>query len=135
MGRKILQGLAHDMCQIFLGYQVWDDLSRLERLGGGTLTIELISGHCTKDEEHIEPFAIIEKLRAWLSTQLSSHGLERSDIEEAVLAVDYTVRENAGHWWKRDRHRTWNFHFHCRSTIRGFSRDYSSVADGYYQFA
>ena len=145
MGRKALQGMAHNMCQIFLGHQVWDDLPQLVQLGRGTLQIDVISGHCTKDEHHIEPLAMVEKLRQWLSQQLPANGLTLSDIEEAKLAVDYTVsevaytiRENAGHWWKWNRNRyccTWDFHFRCRSTMRAFGHDYSSVAEGDYQLA
>lgn len=135
MKRKATQGLADNVCQMFLGHQVWDDLPRLEELGGGTLRIEVVSGHCTKDGQHIQPLAIVQKLRDWLEVQLVSNGLDLGDVEEAVLTVDYTVRENAGHRWDRDRHRTWDFHFRCTSTIRAFAREYSSVAEGDYQLA
>ena len=135
MTRKVLHGLAHNMCQIFLGYQIWADLSQLETLGAGRLQLELLSGRCAKDEHLIEPLAIVQKLRDWLEVQLVSNGLKLSDIEEAFLAVDYTVREGASHWWGRGWHRTWDFYFRCRSTIRAFGRDYSSTAEGEKQFA
>lgn len=135
MKRKAVQGLAHNMCQMFLGHQVWDDLARLEELGGGTLRIEVVSGHGTKDEQHIQPLAIVQKLRDWLDVQLFSNGLDLADVEETALTVDYTVRATPGHWWDQDRHRTWDFRFRCRSTIQAFRREYSSAAEGTYQFA
>jgi len=84
MKRKAVQGLAHNMCQMFLGHQVWDDLA---------------------------------------------------DVEVAALTVDYTVRANPGRRWERGRHRTWDFRFRCRSTIQAFRGEYSSAAEGTYQFA
>ena len=65
MGRKALQGLANNLCQIFLGHQSYDDLPEIERLGKGRYEIDVLTTICKKDGIEIESFAISGKLQQW----------------------------------------------------------------------
>jgi hypothetical protein len=123
MGRKALQGLAHNACQIFLGYQVYNDLPNLEQLGEGRLCIDILTGDCTKDSLPVGPLAIATLLNDWLSQQLTALGLVAEDIGKANLAVDYTFRKGDGYWHEDTYFPSTRFFFQCSSTIEALGRE------------
>lgn len=73
--RKRLQHCADTLCHIFCGWRLANSYKDLERLGTGTLSIDVIVGSCRFDGVPIEPPSIATELHCWLREDLATHGI------------------------------------------------------------
>jgi hypothetical protein len=131
MGRKVLQGLANTLCQIFLGYQCQVDLPEIERLGKGRYEIDILTTICKKDGREIDSFLVAGKLQQWFFTQVVKQKISLEKIRRAVLIIDVTNIEEIPHMllgyglWKSTY-----FSFECLSYINAFGREYTAQDSG-----
>ena len=138
MGRKVLQGLAANICQIFLGYQCYEDLPGLERLGKGRYDIDILTMMCNKDGIEIDSLTIAGKLQQWFFTQLGKENIPLEEIQRAVHTINLTdvrmvpysllLREH-GLWSRRNKRTEFkltNFKFECVSHINAYGREYTA---------
>lgn len=92
MRRKVLQGYANTICDVFLGWRGRCDDPVLAELGSGTLVIDVLTGTATHDGVSvIEPTATGTFLYRWLREQAERHRVPLDGILRAELVVRYTV--------------------------------------------
>ena len=137
MGRKILQGLAKNLCQIFLGWQCYYDLPGIERLGKGKYEIDVLTKSCKKDGMEINSLKISEKLQLWFSNRLKVENISLQEIQSATLLIEVTDIQAESYWvrlrWFWLRPRRYNltiFFFDCHSHICAFGREYKAQDSG-----
>lgn len=137
MGRKVLQGLAKNLCQIFLGYQCYEDLPEIERLGKGRYEIDILTTMCKKDGMKIESLSISEKLQQWFFTQLGKENIPLEEIQRAVLVINVADIQEHPYWlrlrkyWFRPRKYKWTeFNFECVSYINAYGCEYTAKDSG-----
>jgi hypothetical protein len=131
MGRKVLKGLANNLCQIFLGYQCYQDLPEIERLGKGRYEIDILTTICKKDGMEIDSFLVSGKLQQWFFTQVRKEKISLEEIRRAVLIVDVINIQEIPHWLQG--HGLWkstDFSFECISYINAFGREYIAQDTG-----
>ena len=73
--RKRLQHSADTFCQMFCGWRLANSYKDLERLGSGTLSIDVLVGSCRFDGTPIEPLSIAGELHSWLCEDLAAQGI------------------------------------------------------------
>ena len=110
---------------MFLGYRIHQDLPRLEELGEGTFSIDLLTGNCTKDDRWIEPLLIATEFRVWLGKQLARNGVDVKDVEKALITTEMIVEKRLFKSWVLTY-----FLFKCTSLIHAFGREYYATKQG-----
>jgi len=128
MGRKVLHGLADNICQIFLGFQCYEDLPKIEQFGKGRYEIDILTMICKKDGMKIESLAIFGKLQQWFVTQLRKENIHLEEIQGAALVVDVTNIQEIGFWPRKYKYT--DFYFECASYINAYGREYTAQDSG-----
>jgi len=60
------------VCRMFSGAHLVHDFRQLSALGSGTLFIDLINGTCRHDRRPVPRLVMVDRLRTWLKSNLSS---------------------------------------------------------------
>jgi hypothetical protein len=92
MRRKRLKHSAHVLCQIFCGWQLYDDWDTLAERGSGLLVIDLLQGLCRHNDEAIADLHITDVLLAWLVEELQAHNIPLAALEEVRLEVEIALQ-------------------------------------------
>ena len=140
MGRKVLKGLAKTLCQIFLGYQCYQDLPEIEQLGKGRYEIDILTMMCKKDGTEIDSLAIAGKLQQWFFTQMEKEKISLGEIRSAALIVEVTDIQEIPYrlpfilslrygFWPR-KYKVTDFYFKCVSHINAYGREYTAQDSG-----
>ena len=112
MRRKVLQGFANTLCQMFAGCYRYADDDRLARLGGGDVRIDCLAGRATLNGHPIETLYIVGHLSAWLKRALASAGIPVASIIRAELVAPCTVEP-----FLDGTRRLWSVWYTCTSEI------------------
>ena len=95
MRRKALQGLANNLCQMFVGHQAYNDVQDiLAPLSEGrwvVLEISLLTGQCRAVGELL-PLPIAGVMQGWLAEQLRRQKIPAEAIPSAMLHVEYRAK-------------------------------------------
>jgi len=91
VSRKRLQHSADTFCHMFCGWRLANSYKDLERLGGGTLSIDVLVGACRFDGLAIEPPNIAGELHAWLRDDLAAHGIPIDTLLRASLTAHLSI--------------------------------------------
>ena len=83
MRRKRLQHVADTLCHMFCGWRLLFSFAKLERIGSGTLEIDVLERTCRFEGEEIERLTIADELHAWMTGDLAAHDMATSDLREA----------------------------------------------------
>ena len=130
MGRKTIQGLAKNLCQIFLGWQSYQDLPAVERMGKGQYEIDILTTLCKKDGVEIGSLDIARKLQEWFSTRLRVENISLEEIKRAILIIDVIYIQERRYWLRLKRYKMSNFMFKCFCHIEAFGRKYTAQDKG-----
>ena len=117
MARKVFQDFAHVLCQRFIETPSNKDLVNLVVLGGGTLTLDIMTQKATCNRFPINPLPYSEDARNWIASQIAMIG--------AGLTVEYTFdlsRKAALSIMPIAK-----FDFACTGSITSRNRQYVSV--------
>lgn len=87
MGHKILKDHAHTICQMFVGWRMAQDLEILAAIPEGQLTIDVLRGECQHESLGRINSSIASEISAWFKHRLTAHGIEQSEVLQAVLTV------------------------------------------------
>jgi len=142
MGRKVLQGLAKNLCQIFLGWQSYKDLPRIAELGKGEYEIDILKMLCKKDGIEIELFQIAEVLQTWFFARLIRKKIHPEEIKKAILIVKFIDTREGPVWQFRvgdkklrlSKLKSTVLVFECTSHIQAFDREYVAHDTGQRDF-
>jgi len=96
MRRKRLQHVAQNLGQMFCGWQLFQDWSRLSSLGAGIIEMDFRTGLCTHNGVTIPPLTMMEVLGHWLNDDLKSQGLSLESLETATLKVEFSTERHTG---------------------------------------
>lgn len=95
MRRKSLQGLANNLCQMFVGHQAYHDVQDiLTPLSEGrrvVLEIDVLTGQCVA-EGAVLPLHISQVMQDWLAEHLRRQRIPPDAIQAATLRVEYRAR-------------------------------------------
>ncbi len=142
MRRKVLQGLANNLCQMFVGYQAYYDVQDiLTPLSQGRrvkLEIDVLTGQCVAEGE-VLPLHISGVMQGWLAEQLRRRKIPAEAIQSATLRVEYRAWQvkytNPQTWWDRLKEKLgrqgWYFlesetEFSCRASLQTSDYEYLS---------
>jgi hypothetical protein len=93
MRRKRLNHVAFTLCHMFCGWQLYPDYRALEKLGDGTLHIDLETLACTFNGRKISSLSIARTLRAFFDDELTVHKIPITAIESATLKVELKIEK------------------------------------------
>jgi hypothetical protein len=88
----VLEELARELCQVFLGWRLREDYDALLALEEGFLHIDLSSGEAWCDGDPIPPLFIAAELRRMLEVGLARAGVAPQSLREARLEVAFAAR-------------------------------------------
>ena len=142
MRRKALQGLANNLCQMFVGYQSYYDVQHiLAPLSEGrwvVLEINVLTGQCWAEGE-VLPLHISGVMQSWLAEHLRRQKIPAEAIPSATLRVEYRAWHvkytNPQTWWDRLREKlgrqSWYFlesetEFSCQASLQTSNYEYLS---------
>ncbi len=143
MRRKSLQGLANNLCQMFVGHQAYYDiqdiLTPLSQDRRVVLEINVLTGQCLA-EEAVLPLHICGVMQGWLAEQMRRQHIPTEAIQAATLRVEYRAWQvkytNPQTGWNKIIEKlgqpVWYFletetEFLCRATIQTSDCEYLSV--------
>lgn len=143
MRRKALQGLANNLCQMFVGHQAYHDVQDiLMPLSEGrriVLEINVLTGQCLA-EGTVLPLHMSEVMQGWLAEHLRRQRIPPDAIQAAILRVEYRAWQMKytlpRTWWDRiteklGRPRGYfleaETEFSCRAAIQTSDCEYLSV--------
>lgn len=92
MSGSLLDALARELCQVFLGWRLREDYDALLALEEGFLHVDLISGEAWCDGDPIPPLFIAAELRRTLEAGLARAGVAPESLREARLEVAFAAR-------------------------------------------
>jgi len=76
---------------MFCGWRLANSYKDLERLGSGTLIIDVLAGSCLFDGLTIEPPNIAWELRSWLCEDLAAQGIPVGALLRAGLTARLSI--------------------------------------------
>ena len=143
MRRKALQGLANNLCQMFVGYQshydIQDILTPLSEGRWVVLEINVLTGQCLA-EGAVLPLHISRVMQGWLAEQLRRRKIPAEAVPSATLRVEYRawqvkyiLRQT---WWERLKEKLGKpggyfleaeTEFSCRASLQTSDYEYLSV--------
>lgn len=88
MRKKRLQHTSFTICHMFCGWQMYDSVSYLHKLGSGLLKYDFLSNQCYFDEQLIDNLPICRAVHFFLNEELDRIGIEISSFKNALLLVD-----------------------------------------------
>jgi len=135
VGRKQLQGLAKNLAQIFVGYQIHKDLARLEPLWGGLLEIDVLTLACRHDGRAIESLGIATILRHWFRTQCAESSVPIEAVDVAKVTVRFGQRVEPAYVHEGVQYTQTIFAFDCVSRIEAFGHVYEAMERGQRELA
>ena len=110
MRRKVLQDLVNVFCQMFVGWRMQEDLSRLIELGDTQITINILDGSAFLQENIPVQLYIAKEINAWFLNRLTEVNIPASGIVSATLSIDQKVRLE-----ETKTKRVAHFNFDCES--------------------
>jgi len=142
MGRKVLQGFAKNLCQIFLGYQSYNDLPRMAELGKGEYEIDILKMSCKKDGIEIELLATTNVLQTWFFSRLMVEKIHPEQVNKAKLIIKLIDIHEGPLWQFRvgdkkmrlSKLKSTVLVFECTSHIQAFDREYVAHDTGQRDF-
>jgi hypothetical protein len=125
VARKCFQDFAHVLCQRFIEVPSNKDLVNLALLGGGILSLDIVTRKATCNRFPIEPLPYAADARGWLDSQMTERNIPIEELVGASLVVEYVVSLSR----KPDIPvmPIANFHFACTGSISSPDRVYTSV--------
>lgn len=138
MSIKRLKHHAHNLGQMFCGWELMFDYRRLAEMERGTLHIDLLTGCCLHNGVPIDGLRIVRRLRDWMERDLAVHRIDRGRVRLAELEVEFFTRRQPGQLlsntsWKD--HTPYFVHctIDCRSRLaiahRQFTAFYSDIEE------
>ena len=124
MRLKPLKSYAHALCQMLIGWRMYEDLDLFAQLPSGTLSVDVLAGKCTHTVAGDLTTHIAPEMAAWFVHRLEADGVPVSMITEARVDADVTVVIE-----KRRRDKRVHFDWRCRSLIATQNRQYSSLLE------
>lgn len=91
MRRKRLQHSADTLCQMFCGWRLANSYEGLERLGSGSLSVDVLVGSCRFDGTPIGPLNIAGELHSWLCEDLAAQGIPTGAVLRAGLTARLSI--------------------------------------------
>ena len=76
---------------MFCGWRLANSYKDLERLGSGTLSIDVLVGSCRFDGTPIEPLSIAGELHSWLCEDLAAQGIPIGALMRAGLTARLSI--------------------------------------------
>ena len=130
MRRKVIQHYADTICQMFCGWQLMGDFRRLEQLGNGRLSIDLLCGACIHNGKRVEQLSIARILQAWVYERCAKDAVPTDALSQIHLEADLDVQQSEK---QRDPSVRWpnakppfiGCDIRCRSTIATDERTYT----------
>jgi hypothetical protein len=89
--RKRLQHSADTFCHMFCGWRLANSYKDLERLGSGTLSIDVLAGSCRFDGVPVEPPPSAGELHSWLCEDLAAHGIPIDALLRGSLTAHLSI--------------------------------------------
>ena len=112
MRRKVLQGVANELCQMAGGSRLTEDYEQLAELPDGTLSFDLVKS-IVLHSSGIQPgLKITSELSEWLKARLRGE-----NINAAMVRADLEVRYTTDRI-RTDRRKLVSFDLECRSVVR-----------------
>src|SRR5262245_6462672 len=125
MGRKVFQDFANVLCKKFVESPTNRDLVNLTILGDGILELAITDQRATHRGHAVEPFPFEKQALDWLDSRLDELKIPRTELQRAVLKVDYTIklhrRQDSLGWLCVDLTLT------CEAAVRAPDREYHST--------
>ncbi len=122
MRRKRIQEFANNLCPMFAGWRINEDLEILANLPDGKLDIDLLGGKAQHSSSGPLDLHISKELECWLKEQLKSANISLSTIKSAALSVQFRTDRVA-----TDRNRIILFEFVIESSIATDEMTYSDT--------
>ncbi len=141
MRRKRLQHVADTLCHMFCGWRLCSSYPDLEKLGSGTLSIDVLTQARTFQGQPVRRLQIAGELAAWLHKDLAANRIDISDLREADLTADLrfdTVAKDQratrdAHFDQQGHHlvppRFLRCRIHCRAQVSTDEATYTSEYD------
>jgi hypothetical protein len=76
---------------MFCGWRLANSYKELERLGNGTLCIDVLVGSCRFDGTPIEPLNIAGELHSWLREELAAQNMPIGALVRATLTARLAI--------------------------------------------
>lgn len=94
MRRGLLKDLANTPTAIACGWRLYDDVERLQSLGGHTVTIDLLNATSALDgQAMVPPLGIVHDVAGWMSERFERDGIPPGTVTAARLTlVPHTER-------------------------------------------
>lgn len=131
MSVKRLKHHAHNLGQMFCGWELMFDYKRLAEMGQGTLRIDMLTEECFHDGNAIDPLGIVDRLRDWMVRDLDDHNLNIDRLECVELTVDFATKrqigqKSMGSSWKDATPHFVHCTLNCTSKVKTDTRQFSS---------
>ncbi len=131
MSIKRLKHHAHNLGQMFCGWELMFDYKRLAELKRGTLYINMLTEQCFHDGNAIDSFRIVNRIRDWMVRDLADHNLDINRLLCVELQVEFNTKKQLG---QKNQRSSWNDStvnfvyctFNCRSRVKTITREFSS---------
>jgi hypothetical protein len=91
MKHKRLKHAAHIFCHMFCGWRLIMSYGDLERLGSGTVTIDVLTSVCSFDGRPIPTLLIATELSAWFQEEVRAYHIDVTYIYKAMLSADLVL--------------------------------------------
>lgn len=114
MSGERLAALPGELCAIFLGWRLREDVDALLALGEGALRVDLRTAEAWCDGEPLPPLFIAGELARALGKGLEAAGADPADLREAQLDALFGTRTV----WRRGREQP-ALVLSCRVTLHG----------------
>ncbi len=96
MRHNRLKHAADTLCRMFAGWRLSNSYKELERLGSGSLFINVLTADCQMDGKVVDPLTIAQELQAWLLHDLEQHHIEPTKIRSATLEAKLLLERTRG---------------------------------------
>jgi len=85
MRKKRIQEFANNVCQMFVGWRMNDDLELLAELPDGLVKVDLLTGQAEHDKTGPVKLYIATEIRSWLQDQFNKANIPSTAITSAKL--------------------------------------------------
>ena len=140
MRRKRLQHAADNLCQMLCGWRLANSYADLQRLGSGTLTIDVLTAASRFNGQPVPDLSIAGELQAWFNAELARERINREEIVEATVIADLVLspierrqrRTRSQYFEPSGRHANpgafWALDLRCSSQIRTDEKLYAGAS-------
>ena len=121
MRRKVLQGLANNLCQMLSGWRMSiEDLEVLSQTPDGALTFDVLAGSVAHNVEGALSLSVAGELNAWLKDRLAALNIPLSAVKSVTLRAAFKTDRIP-----TDKERVVSFDWTCESAVATDEKTYS----------